>query len=649
MTGKIGSLKNIRLCGVLITALTTATIIPSAVYADEEVDALFDLDIEDLIVSVASKKNELINDAPSVVSVITADDIKRYGANNLLDVLKRAPSVQVIGDGVVRQSVVSIRAQGLQHTNSHILYLLNGRPMRDSHVGAFVDGFINNMPVSMIKKIEIIRGPGSVLYGTSAYSGVINIKTKSASDLKNASVSATYGSFHSRTIEGSFGQSVEGIDIAAGGKSFNSNGYDYKATDTAGVTSSFEADNHDYGHVATLNYKDLTINSFYGKTKGRRFGIRNLFLDPGNVNKQQSNALVDIGYNHKFSDDWQVSYNLGYTNMSNEKKSLDNDNFLNEITVRGALSDNLDIIFGGTNEMHESHLKTGEIWWTRWWSSYGQAEYRPLDWLKLVAGIQMNKPDNVKKDFSPRFAAVMNLNKNWGAKLLYGEAFRSAHFAETSYDASFLIGNPDLSPEKIATSEAQIFYHNNKYDASLTYFHSEMEDIITRIGFGPATFNNSGELTYDGLELEGKARLNHNWSIDGNIFYQKNKDENGVSGTMFFPSLMAKAGVSYDSNEGYRFGIYDSFFGEPVQLSKFNSTIAEDNPKAAAFHLVTLNASFDINKIFDKYSMPDTTVSFFIDNALDEDIRFPDIGRQNINSLPVHSGRAFYGTVKFKF
>jgi len=60
---------------------------------------------------------------------------------------------------------------------------------------------------------------------------------------------------------------------------------------------------------------------------------------------------------------------------------------------------------------------------------------RITDWLKLVAGMQMNKPEDIKNDFSPRLGAILNFNNHWGAKLLYGEAFRSGNGTERKFVA----------------------------------------------------------------------------------------------------------------------------------------------------------------------------------------------------------------------
>lgn len=121
----------------------------AAIAQDTEPDELLALDIEELTVSVASKRAESPDEAPGVINVITAEDIKAYGARNLVDVLRRVPAMLPFG-----------------------MYVLP-----------------NN--------VSAIRGPGSVIYGTNAFSGVINIKTKRShsESADGGSASFTYGSF----------------------------------------------------------------------------------------------------------------------------------------------------------------------------------------------------------------------------------------------------------------------------------------------------------------------------------------------------------------------------------------------------------------------------------------------------------------------
>ncbi len=136
------------------------------------------LELEQLLVTTASKSAERIADAPGVVSVISAEDIRNFGARNLLEVLDRAPATYGIGSYLYPQNVLSIRGDVLTHFDNHVLLLFDGRPVRESIYGGLNAAIYTSFPVEAIERIEVIRGPGSVLYGTNAYAGVVNVITK---------------------------------------------------------------------------------------------------------------------------------------------------------------------------------------------------------------------------------------------------------------------------------------------------------------------------------------------------------------------------------------------------------------------------------------------------------------------------------------
>ena len=148
--------------------------------------------------SSASKRLEHVSEAPSVVSIVSEDDIKRYGAVNLHDVLNRVPSLQVLNSTANPNNMVTLRAASNQHYPNRILFLIDGRPVRDSYGGHLNYGLFTHYPVSNIQQIEVIRGPGSVLYGTNAYAGIVNIISKESCEGGCSAVQTTYGSFNRR-------------------------------------------------------------------------------------------------------------------------------------------------------------------------------------------------------------------------------------------------------------------------------------------------------------------------------------------------------------------------------------------------------------------------------------------------------------------
>jgi len=493
-----------------------------------------------------------------------------------------------------------------------------------------------------------------VLYGSGAYAGVINIMTKKDDEKSEAMLAASYGSFDTRAIEAYAAQHVKGAHMMAAAKATDSNGWDFSAFDVANNPKNFATDNFAEGGIVSADYKNFSVNLFKGKDKYKSLHFISLLPV---LSFSMERSFADIGYTHHIlSDDWTAQYNVTYSRFDwlGQQNSED---VIGETSIRGKLADKVGVLFGGTAEHHNSGLGNPNRINTVWYSGYAQLDYAPLDWLKLLGGVQVNKPQGVDENYSPRFAAVANFNENWGAKAMYGEAFRSPYFNETDAFRAppggnpnapgRFVGNPDLVPETIKTTEGQVFYHRNNIDAALTVFNSKTEDLIVIVPGFVSTAMNVGEVEFYGLELEGKLRLTDAIHAQGSVTYQTNKDQNGVENSTLAPNWSAKAGVSYEKG-GYRFGVFDSYFGEPTQLNEIAPN-ANANPNADAYHIMTLNAEADIREVTGRENIPDISVGLFVDNALDDDITYPDYNTRALNSYPTHAGRAVYGTVKIRF
>ena len=145
---------------------------------------IYDLSLEDLMtmqVVTATKSPVKLTDAPSAVTVITAEDIQRYGYRNLSEALARVPEVYSRYEG--HNSGSDFRGFFTNNTRRQVLYLLNGHRINDRfHFGDFYPDVIGDL--SGVERIEVIRGPGAALYGNNAILGVVNIITRDASGLE---------------------------------------------------------------------------------------------------------------------------------------------------------------------------------------------------------------------------------------------------------------------------------------------------------------------------------------------------------------------------------------------------------------------------------------------------------------------------------
>lgn len=140
----------------------------------------WELNAGDVVFS-AAKKRQLISEAPSTIHVITDSDIALHGRRSLAEILRHVPGIQTLATRSQFQSVMIRGLVGTEDNNSRILWLQNGVPMNDVRdSGIWID---ETYPVELIKRIEVVLGPGSALYGSGAFQGVINIFTKDPTDV----------------------------------------------------------------------------------------------------------------------------------------------------------------------------------------------------------------------------------------------------------------------------------------------------------------------------------------------------------------------------------------------------------------------------------------------------------------------------------
>lgn len=164
-------------------------------------------------VSIATGSPVALRRAPAVATVITAQDIAAMGATDLDQVLETVPGLHVSRNNLAYTPVYQIRGI-VSEFNPQVLMLQNGVPMTTLYVGS--RGVVwAGLPVANIARIEVIRGPGSALYGADAYAGVINIVTKSAADIAGTEVGGTLGSFSTRDIWFQHGGKLGPVSVAA--------------------------------------------------------------------------------------------------------------------------------------------------------------------------------------------------------------------------------------------------------------------------------------------------------------------------------------------------------------------------------------------------------------------------------------------------
>jgi len=609
---------------------------------DMSLNELLDMEIE---VEVASKSAEKVWDAPGIVTVVGANEIRQLGAENLVDLLNRVTSVYMLNSYFSPNNFASFRGDSSSNYDNHVLLLVNGRPVRESQNGSFNAAIYQAFPIAALDRIEIIRGPGSVLYGANAFSGVINLVTGGKQEGTRVDLAA--GSHDGVAGHVNHLGSWRGLDFHIAAGTFEEDGWDFEAVDEAGDLQSIEFGEENYSFFANLSYGDWSFEAL---------GVRSTYdywgSSPGGggAERDQGRYFGNLGW-QKESGRWNTQVNLTYNAMDiNDGGVNETEDLLFEVTTFYQWGDKTTLTLGGLVNNNTGEFDTIVLPYDRTHSAaYFQVEYRHSEALKLIAGGQHNKPDGGDADFVPRLGMIYDFTPKTGVKLLYGEAFRSPAAVETDFDIPpFLTGNPDLIPEKVATIEAQLFHEGENYQVAGTYFHTEQEHLIGRV-FEPGmgfTYQNLGTGTFQGLELEGKYAPSGSLYTTFSATYQENENQDGVEGFTTLPNLMAKLGVVKRFGNRTTLGVFDSYFGSAEGNETTNPTVARVNPPADSFHLVSANLEFTVK---DSGAGKGLKLGVFAQNLFDEEIYQPEFVRRNINTIPVYGGRSVFGKVSWTF
>jgi iron complex outermembrane receptor protein len=179
----------VALCGVLLLA-------PAAAFAQRGGDALASEEVlfEDIpSVYSASKHEQKVTEAPASVSIVTAEEIRRYGYQTLAEILHHLNGLYVTTDR--NYEYLGVRGFGRPRDyNTRMLLLVDGHRVNDAIYGTAPIGQELPIDVAAIERVEVVRGPSSSLYGTSAVFGVINVVTRRGRDLEGGELSGGYGS-----------------------------------------------------------------------------------------------------------------------------------------------------------------------------------------------------------------------------------------------------------------------------------------------------------------------------------------------------------------------------------------------------------------------------------------------------------------------
>jgi outer membrane receptor for ferrienterochelin and colicins len=496
----------------------------------------------------ASKYEQKVTEAPSSVSIITSSDIKKYGYRTLADVLKSVRSFYITNDR--NYSYVGVRGFGRPGDyNSRILLLIDGHRTNDNIYDQAFVGTEEILDVDLIDRVEVIRGPGSSLYGSNAFFAVINVITKSGRDLKGVEASGAVSSYATDQERLSYGDKYQnGLEAIISGTGFKSNGQQlhFNEFDPANPNADPRASNSgnaahtDYDRSKSFftkaSYQDFTLEGAYvERTKGIPTGSFGTdFNNPGNKTTD-GHWYADLKYEHGLGAQTDIEaraftdyywyygdYNYFTTGGALNKDFGYGDWAGGEVKLSTRLLDVHRIIVGaeytGNSRQDQRNydvdpyaLNLDDQRRSRDWASYVQDEITLSKKMALNAGVRYDHYSEFGGTTNPRLAFIYSPTDKSALKLLYGSAFRIPNDFELFYSVpGSNVPNPELKPEKIKTYELVYeHYFGEGLRASVSGYYYRIKDLIDQEPTpNGSRFENTDEIRARGGELE----LDNKWS-----------------------------------------------------------------------------------------------------------------------------------------
>lgn len=471
------------------------------------------------LISVASKKPLNIRESPSIVSLITAEEIKNSGARDLIDVLRLVPGVDF---GVDVLGIVGIGMRGNWAHEGKTLLLLDGQEMNEILFGSTQFG--NHFAIDQIKKIEVIRGPGSAIYGGYAEYGVVNIITKQGEDINGVSVSGIYGmsqnDYMRRNINLSAGKKIKDFEWSLSGMIGQGQRTDREYTDIYDSTISLKGNSKmDPAYVNVgMNWKGLSfraIGDFYKTTTidGNDFVLPRAYEQNFNSQlyelkyawKVNNQLTITPKLNYKKQDPWETpdGDSLNSTYLKTATRSTAN------LTASYSPNRKINVVAGG--EFYRDYAVNHD---DTFYNGKDNVEFTNLAafaqglvktrFVNIILGARYDKNSVYGDAFVPRVGLTKKFFR-FHFKALYSNSFRAPSIDNINYSVS-----GTLLPEKTQVAELEIGYQvTRKSIFTINFF-----DITTRnpiVYFFDATANvdayiNEKSTGTTGLEAEYKIR-----------------------------------------------------------------------------------------------------------------------------------------------
>lgn len=566
-----------RMLFIILLLIFYGFLYPALAEQNETSEELGFAEIAD--VYTAAKHLQSLKEAPASITVVSDEDIKRYGYRTLTDAVNNVRSFYSYSDR--NYDYIGVRGFArLGDYGNRVLQLVDGHTVNDNLYGSFFMGHAFGVDMNLVKKIEFIRGPGSSLYGNNAVFGTVNVITKSGQDINGLYTKLEGGSHDTYSGSVAYGKKImEKYDLLIAASFINSKGQDfyypefYFSGPSGGWSRSCDEEQA-WKFLIKAAAGELTfIANAVSRKKNVPTAVYGSIFNDDRLMTTDEKYFAELKWDHPFDDhknlmarifydryrfkgtypfdappviinrDDAIGQSIGGEVVYNQKISA------HHVLAGGEVIYHLEAMQKNQDEAPTfTYLDDDHTYTT--WSVYGQDEWMITHWLRFTGGLRFDDYSTFGSHFSPRAGLILTPLKSNTVKILYGQAFRAPNvyelFYQTNLAPSIYRANPNLKPETVDTYEVVIEQEiTSIFKVSASGFHYAARNLINQEvnSDGSLQFYNVSKVKSDGVEFG--VEINWPGLLKGDVSYtyQDTRDRQAGRWLANSPRHMVKAGA----------------------------------------------------------------------------------------------------------
>ena len=453
-------------------------------------------------------------------TTINEEEIERAGSSSLTDLLQRQPGIEIYNSGG-QGKVSSLHIRGSE--SDHVVVLIDG--LRVNQVTSGLTAF-ENIPLSQIEKIEIVRGASSSLYGAGAIGGVIQIFTKKGVSGFKPYAAIGYGRYDTKTAQAGIRAGNDSTNYAINISSLSTDGFSAYKTNNPIFN-----DRDGYNNLSlsgSINHKfnqDNSIGINFIKSSGNN-KYDNRYDDPNFIDRKNKmdTQVIGINFDNKITTDWRSDLKIGQSiykyNDFNGAIWTPNNSRQNQMSWLN----NINLSLGSLQLMYDFNRET-----INKSLEYDKSE---RDNSGYMIGYLLNKDNhnfqaNYRFDDNSAYGKFntgnigysYKLNNEWAAAGSIGTAFRAPNFMDLYYPG---YSNPNLKPEESKNIEASLRYQKDIDKFSATVFQNKIDNFIQLdSNWIP---QNTEKAKFEGITFNGSTFIDH-FQLFGNATFQSAEND----------------------------------------------------------------------------------------------------------------------------